>query len=283
MSKPSPIWIEYTRSDKRSLADHPRVVRSEDEHETPLSLARQVRELRRTVEKMWAVVCVLGALVAFSLLGHCLGTSRAHEGVPPVIVPIYRDGGMCEDEPHPTPDEVWSLLEAPPTDQERRMVETVLNGCPRAPRESIDPWRVLALLRFEDALGVPASERMILAATVCQESAFQPARDLYGDDGRARGPMQLHWAWAAFCMDAKTMRTDGAWRALVSHGDFRGGLAFSARCWVAAINRALPRAAPCGERAFVVAEAIVSRAPHPLDCAARTSHARLAEEWRASL
>lgn len=215
----------------------------------------------------------------------CATPASARPIIPPVILDFLPDGGQCkaEDPAHPTPDEVWSLLQEPATDAERRDVEVVLDGCPRASRDHIDPWRVLALLRFEDVLGVPAESRLLLAGVACWESAFAPARDLYGDRGKARGPFQLHWAWAAYCMDGKTWRTPSEWRAVMAQGDFRGSLAFSARCWVAATNRALAKAEPCGSAAFVVAEAIVSRLPHPLDCSAETHHARLARGWRAAL
>lgn len=240
------------------------------------------------VRRIWAVLVVTAALAIFGVLGHCLDSAHARPVTPPVILPFLPDGGVCEyppedQGPHPSPDEVWSLLEAPATEAERRMVETVMDGCPRAPRRMIDPWRVLALLRYEVVLGVPESARYLLPATACIESGLQPSRSLFGDNGRALGPMQLHWPWAAFCMDRRTHRSPADWRAVMLHGDFRGSLAFSARCWVAATERNLARAAPCGDAAYVVAEAIVSRAPHPLNCNARTAHARLAEVWRAAL
>ncbi len=284
------IWVErtsYTKPATRDTTAPDRVTTRRDD--IVEVLGKQQADLVRKLDRVWAVVLVLAALVAFSLLGHCInGThyARAHGGIPPVILPILPDGGVCEHPPedpgpHPTPDEVWALLEAPATEAERRMVETVMDGCPRAPRRMIDPWRVLALLRYEVMLGVPESARYLLPATACIESALQPARGLFGDAGRALGPMQLHWPWAAFCMDRRTHRSPADWRAVMGHGDFRGSLAFSARCWVAATERNLARAAPCGDAAYVVAEAIVSRAPHPLNCNARTAHARLAEVWRA--
>lgn len=244
--------------------------------DTTASLVKQLR-------LVWAIIIVLAALTSLSLLGHCIGSAHARPEVPPAIAPLLPDGGMCEQPPPRPPDELWSLLEDPATEAERIRVEVVLNGCPKAPREAIDPWRVLALLRLEAALGVPAESSLLLPAILCVESAFVPARDLYGDAGKARGPMQLHWAWAAFCMDGRTMRSVRDWRDVMEHGDFRGSLAFSARCWIAAIERQLPKAIACGERAFDVAEAIVSWAPHPLDCNARTSHAKLAEQWRRAL
>lgn len=222
----------------------------------------------------------LGILLGF--VTQCLGRAHARPEVPPVILPFLPDGGMCIEEAHPGPDEVWAILQEPPTERERKEVEVVLDGCKNAPRHRIDPWKVLAALRFEEALGVPSSSRLIYAATLCVESGFAPAKDLYGDQGAARGPFQLHWPWAAFCMDGKTWRTSkGEWREVMALGDFRGSLAFSARCQMAAIKRVMPKAMKCGEdRAFEVAEAIVSRAPHPLNCYGRTAHAKLAEQWR---
>lgn len=242
------------------------------------------------IMRIYIVLVVLGVFALTGALHDCLSAPARAErpSTPPVILPFLPDGGVCEyppedTEPHPTPDEVWGLLQAPATEAERRMVETVMDGCPRAPRRMIDPWRVLALLRYEVVLGVPESARYLLPATACIESALQPARSLFGDGGRSLGPMQLHWPWAAFCMDRRTHRSPADWRAVMGHGDFRGSLAFSARCWVAATERNLARAAPCGDAAYIVAEAIVSRAPHPLNCRARTAHARLAEVWRAAL
>ena len=275
---PMNVGNEFTRPPPHKYQRGRGLIATEDAIE---ALGEAQAHTLASVRRLWAVVVVLAALTSLSLVGHCIGS--AHAQVPPAIAPLLPDGGFCEAPPPLAPDEVWSLVEEPATDAERVRVEIVLDGCPKAPRSAIDPWRVLALLRLERALGVPDASAFLLPAILCVESAFQPARDLYGDDGRARGPMQLHWAWAAFCMDGKTFRSRSAWQAVMTHGDYRGGLAFSARCWIAAIERALPKAESCGERAFDVAEAIVSWAPHPLDCNARTSHAKLAEAWRREL
>jgi hypothetical protein len=256
-----------------------------------VELERRTADAEMSIIRLWLVVALVGAAALIGAIADCFGQTpaRAHSGIPPVILPILPDGGFCEtppmDDEHPGPDEVWSLLQEPPTMMERREVEVVMNGCPNAPRQKIDPWRVLAALRLEEALGVPSRQRLIYAATLCVESGFSPDKNLYGDHGAARGPFQLHWPWAAYCMDGKTWRTSKKeWQDVMSLGDFRGSLAFSARCQLAAIKRVMPKAMKCGEeRAFEVAEAIVSRAPHPLNCYGRTAHAKLAEKWRAEL
>ncbi|MCC6596987.1 MAG: hypothetical protein IT477_10805 [Rhodanobacteraceae bacterium] len=215
-------------------------------------------------------------------------SARAEWVVPPVILPFLPDGGYCEHPPltddHPGPDEVWSLLQEPASERERREVEVVLDGCPNASRQKIDPWRVLAALRLEETLGVPPRLRFMLPATLCVESGFSEKKDLRGDQGAARGPFQLHWPWTAYCKDRKTWgRTSAEWQAVMAD-DPRDDLAFSARCQLTAMKRVWPKAAKCGEdRAFEVAEAIVSRAPHPLNCYGRTAHAKLAEKWREAL
>lgn len=236
-----------------------------------------------------ALVMAVGLVAAFDDALGCSGKpAKSYSEVPPVILPILPDGGACEHPPltddHPGPDEVWSLLQEPPTASERREVEVVLDGCPNASRRKIDPWRVLAALRLEDALGVPRMHRFLFPATLCVESGFSTADDLRGDQGAARGPFQLHWAWTAFCKDGKTWgRSSREWAELMSH-DPRDDLAFSARCQMAAIKRVMKKAKACGpEKAFQVAEAIVSRAPHPLNCHGRTAHVKLAEVWRALL
>lgn len=245
------------------------------------------RPVRLNFNMFWFhfILASAAALALAGVLDRCLlAEARA---TPPVILPLLPDGGYCETQPpdneHPGPDEVWSLLQEPPTDRERKYVEIVLSGCPRASRERIDPWRVLAALRFEVVLGVPERFRFLFPATLCLESAFSAQPNLLGDQGRARGPVQLHWPWAAYCRDRRTWgRTNKDWAEVMAL-DPRDDLAFSLRCWSSAIERVLPKAASCGSSAYEVAEAIVARAPHPLDCSGRTAHAVLAEQWRSNL
>lgn len=247
-------------------------------------LERRARRTEIHFTLVWMVVLGMALIVG---LGLCSNPANARPEVPPTILPILPDGGWCEFDPmtedHPGPDEIWSLLQDPATEQERREVEVVLNGCPTAKRSAIDPWRVLAGLRMGEALGVPQRLRFLIPATLCIESGFSETPDLRGDNGRARGPYQLHWPWAAYCIDRKTWgRTSQEWAEVMS-SDPRDDLAFSIRCQLTAIKRVMPKAKPCGEHAFEVAEAIVSRAPHPLNCEGRTAHVRLAEKWRESL
>lgn len=228
------------------------------------------------------------------LIGPVRGPASAGTYTPPYREPA--PAPMCTMDPvwllrhdpipdpsPPTPDELWGLAIEPPDSVERADVERVIRGCRKG--YDADPHEVLALLRLEQSLGVPRSFRLILAASVCVEVGWSPSyRTLQGDQGRALGPFQLHWPWAAYCIDTKTMRTPREWEA-VMRTDPRGGLWFSARCWVAAINRQLPKARKvCAGRSelqvWELAEAIVSRPPHKPWCGERTAHSRLAAEWR---
>lgn len=168
------------------------------------------------------------------------------------------------------------LVHEPATPEERARVEVVLDRCPRATREHIDPFDVLALVRLEAELGVPNDVRGLLPAVWCVESAFRPAERLYGDHGLALGPAQFHEQLAKWCM--------GDYRV---HGkDWRGDFVFSARCWVAHVARNVDRARSlCGPaKAWQVAEAAVANpARYGWRCNAASAHWKLADTFRAAL
>jgi len=174
----------------------------------------------------------------------------------------------------PAPSAAYAdLVRDPASPAESARVDAVLDHCPRARRELIDPFAVLALVRLEDQLGVPAEARGLLPAVWCIESAFRPAERLYGDVGRALGPAQFHEPHAKTCM--------GDYR--VRGKDWRADFVFSARCWITLVNRNLAKAAErCGSaKAWQVAEAVVSNVVrYGWRCDSRSSHWRLAERFR---
>lgn len=134
---------------------------------------------------------------------------------------------------------------------------------------SVDRDAIAALMTIEEELGVPRERRGILAAVWCVESAWTPsAEPLYGDRGRALGPLQFHLP---------------LWRMCGLHDDARIYLLGSARCWLYHVERLLPKAfALCGpKRAFDVAEAMVSApARYGWRCDARSKHVRLLAAWQ---
>jgi len=167
------------------------------------------------------------------------------------------------------------LVRDPASASERRRVDVVLDHCPGARRELIDPFEVLALVRLEDQLGVPPEAQGLLPAVWCIESAFRPAEKLYGDHGQALGPAQFHAPLARLCM--------GDYR--VRGRDWRGDFVFSARCWIAMVVRNVARASErCGPaRAWQVAEAAVANpARYGWRCHAASAHWQLAERFRAA-
>ncbi len=90
------------------------------------------------------------------------------------------DGPMCV-EPEMSPDFLGSILFDEPSVAERILIERQLTLCKRDVWRTADPWLALALLRYEETLGVPAGARGILGAVWCWEGA------MYSDPERLRG------------------------------------------------------------------------------------------------
>lgn len=124
------------------------------------------------------------------------------------------DGPMCSHESEfgldeaSVPSLMTLLLEEPPSEAERDMIERSVRACGelRGGVEQIaDPWRLLAVLRYGDDLGAPHG---FFLGALCVESAMR-ARPSRGDrflgdwrDGkpRASGPLQLHEnVWSGTC------------------------------------------------------------------------------------
>lgn len=197
---------------------------------------------------------------------------------------------------NPVPSLYGELLLEPPSIEERMAVNKIQNNCPKHPRETIDPFRILALLRIEEKTGVPSEHRGLLPAVFCIESGLQSdTEDLLGDpiakkndDGdefihwRALGPAQFHTDNAYVCVSRHS-------RTTVYNGiDWRSDFYFSAQCWIHRIHNTLPRAQEkCGRmRAWMVAEAAIANvAKYKWRCESRdpqyskSLHWRLLEKW----
>lgn len=229
--------------------------------------------------------------------------------VPPVIgpmaTPLHRlttapalphpdlyhgEPGMCQPRddrpwwwtPADPPTQLGALLLDTPTEAESKMVERLMDSCPHAYRAQIDPWEALALLRFEQDHGVPASEVGVLLGWRCYESGWRDGEKLYGDHGAALGVFQLHAPWAAVLVLGRPATSKRDW-ADAMRVDWRSDEWASAYAVLQAIERQLPRAAKaCGPKiAWRVAEALVSRRMNGIDCKASTTHTRFADSLRA--
>lgn len=161
------------------------------------------------------------------------------------------------------------LVAQPATEAESRFVERIIDDCPTASRGFIDPFDVLALLRLENDFGVPANARGILPAWACLEAGFRS--DAVGDRGAAVGVMQLHESWLSVLVTGRPGQ-----RVMV---DWRRDIYASAVALIVGIERQMKAARQCRDP-WRVAEAIVARPPHRLDCAAETAHWKLASRWR---
>lgn len=200
----------------------------------------------------------------------------------------------------PSPTIYGELLLEPASFEERILVEKIQNNCPKHSQNTIDPFRVLALLRIEERTGVPNKYRGILPAVFCIESGLQSdTEDLLGDPivrsnqngneftyWRALGPAQFHIDSAYVCVsrDERTTIHNGI--------DWRSDFYFSAQCWIHRINNAILTAEQkCGkDKAWQVAEAAISNIKkYQWRCSTRdpqyskSSHWRLMEFWRDEL
>jgi hypothetical protein len=174
------------------------------------------------------------------------------------------------------PERLGILLHDLPTQDEREVVVTAIDGCQQTNRRVADPWLALALLRLEADAGAPAG--MLLAAW-CREASMRTVSastggPIHGDvlDGVARavGPMQMHGWWVRWC----------GWDR-----DRRADLLDSATCYLRRIVDQLDEAeSECGagDAAWRVAEALAANAPRYAShgCDARSEHWRILESWR---
>jgi hypothetical protein len=174
------------------------------------------------------------------------------------------------------------------TDSERNKVQFVIDNCPHATREKIDPYDVLVLFRLEESFGTPKEISGILAAVFCIESGLQKAENLIGDEGRALGPAQFHIAAYRTCVTT-------SWRNpnvshLVNNKDWRSDFLFSARCWITNTIRVMKRIErECPDSSLYqkwqVAEANVSNWVRYKShgCKAKSKHFKLLEVWHQSM
>ena len=179
-------------------------------------------------------VFLLGVVIfiLFCALGGIVSLVRGNEP-PPIILPMPQvkapprdqplvapattpwvappDGPMClpdsEIQP-PTPTLFGLLVSDLPSDQERADVYNAVDRCWRFQsiknpwekgkplQDPPDPWKLLALLRYEADLGVPPPARGILLAAWCWEASYRNAPRA-GDIGASHGPFQMQdWMWA---------------------------------------------------------------------------------------
>lgn len=195
------------------------------------------------------------------------------------------DGPMCAaDKTTPTilPDRMGVLLEAPATENERRLVNQALEACGqlRGPVHLVaDPFQVLALFRLERDLGVPERARGLLVGAWCVETAMRatPSQGeaFLGDwrDGRAlaSGSFQLHEnVWSGTCGGTEEAPHDLLW---------------AASCWWAHVLQAQEKArrvSGCRERDILrVAEAAAaSPSRYGFRCDSKSGHWAMMEAMR---
>ena len=174
----------------------------------------------------------------------------------------------------PAPTLLGVLLEDSPTEAERAQVEAQIGGCRRQVRQVADPWLVLAVLRYEDALGVPPEARGILGAVWCIEGAMRsqaasggPLRgDVRNGRAMAHGPAQL-WPWHRAWCGLTELGADDLFAAL--------------GCYWQRVEDRRARADGCAEP-WREAEALTANGPRYVaqGCAARSGHWREMEAWR---
>lgn len=201
-------------------------------------------------------------------------------GPPAPPHPVLYDGpaGQCQsvsDRPwwwvDETPSRLGALLYEEPTQAERALVETAIDGCAWTNRAVADPWLALALVRIEADAGAPPG---LLLAAWCREASMRtqavkggPIRgDWHDGIADAVGPMQLHAWFRAWCGGSSVEAADLIW---------------SATCYLSRILDQIHLAAACPEP-WRAAEAWVANSPRymPLGCRARSKHWETLEGWR---
>jgi hypothetical protein len=184
--------------------------------------------------------------------------------------------------------EYSELISEPPSEEERKMIDFIIESCPTANVSNVDPYDVLALLRLEDAMGLPDSVRYMIPSVFCTESSLQKASDLRGDHGRALGPAQFHLPAYTTCITTQWRGYKGSTK--VNNVDWRTDYIFSARCWVKNILRVMPRIEKqCPDLSeydkWKVAEANVANWVRykRYKCEAKSKHFDLLEAWKVKL
>ena len=125
------------------------------------------------------------------------------------------------------------------TQEERDNVSFIIDNCPQITRKDIDPYDVLVLTRLEKEFGLPKRIKNILPAIFCMESKLQKGYNLFGDQGRALGPAQLHLSPYRTCIKTNWYNYKGTLR--IDNFDYRNDFIFSARCWITNTVRVLKR------------------------------------------
>lgn len=181
---------------------------------------------------------------------------------------------MCLPPTATPPSHIGVLLQEPPDEEERTSVETQIDRCKRDVKGVADPFLVLAVLRLEDELGVPAEARGILGSVWCMEASMKlegrdggPVRgDFHGGTAMAHGPAQL-WPWHR------------DWCGLTDGG--ADDLLASLTCyWQRVVDRREKRAMNCKD-SWRVGEALAANGPKykSWGCKAKSSHWRELERW----
>lgn len=177
------------------------------------------------------------------------------------------EGPMCGPQLpiEPDPPTMFGLLTYEAiTDEERTQVYKQIKLCARYVHTSADPWRVLAIYRFEEDLGVPKHLRGFLGAIVCWETAFKP-NPRVGDVGRSFGPLQMMgwlWNWCG--------------------GDPTDDVFDAARCYWSRVEYKRNELGKRCKRPWVVAEALTANGPRykHKGCAAESRHHEELARWK---
>ena len=221
----------------------------------------------------------------------CGDTRRSAKAeVPPVISPI------ASTSPKPTPKPKFSdaelkgqrcfppdqkgldykelLLDQDITPWEFSVLEAALYKCKRSVWRVADPVIMLAMLRHESEMGVPAHARGITLATWCIEGALRtqasdggPIRGDFRDGvAMAHGPFQL-WPWQR------------EWCGLAD-GEADDPLVAASCYWKRVSDRREARALNCKD-SWRVGEALASNGPKylPHGCAAESAHWAELKRW----
>lgn len=250
------------------------------------------------MSRMNRSLMVFGAL-ALSIVAATVQADEAWRDAPPPVIRSDRkesppkpktkeivSGPVCEQPALPVglgppPTLLGLLLEDPITDLERSRVYAQIEQCKRNTVKTADPFMVLALLRYEETLGIPEDMRGILGATWCIEAALRtesarggPVRgDPRNGVSMASGPFQL-WPWQRkWC---------GFGHGLSENGG-ADNLFAAAQCyWGRVADRYDARVAGAGcKRPWVVAEALGANGPKylPYGCSAESKHHQELKRW----
>jgi|GEM_PF-4875879 len=168
---------------------------------------------------------------------------------------------------HVEPPSLFATLVARhPSRDERVEVELQISRCKRNVSHHADPYRVLALLRYETVLGVPEDHRGLLGAAWCWENAMR-SEPVVGDNGASHGAFQMQaWFWH--------------WCRLPMQDEVMGDLLISAACYWSRVEHYLDDGKCPGN--VTRAEAMAANGPKykPHGCAAASKHSLELARWR---